>query len=86
MDISFDIQDDIAVALNETPQELTQNMRFWAALAWYRKGKLSLGKAASLAGYPKLDFIEKMQLEKEPIFHFDSNTMDEIMEDAAKLP
>lgn len=86
MNVSFTINDDILLALRESAQEFTQDLRFLSALMWYRKGKLSLGKAAELAGYTKLDFIERMKLENEPIFDYNEDEMDEVFADAAKLP
>jgi hypothetical protein len=43
-----------------------------------------LGKAAELAGYSKLDFIERMKLENEVIFDYSPNQMAEIFADAHK--
>ena len=86
MNISFSVSDDILFALKEDAPTFTQDVRFLAALAWYRKGKLSLGKAAELAGYTKLDFIDRMKLEQEPIFDYDAKELAEIFDDVAKLP
>jgi len=52
----------------------------------YRKNRLALGKAAELAGYSKLDFIHKLQLEKEAIFNFNDQEINEIFNDVGKLP
>jgi predicted HTH domain antitoxin len=52
----------------------------------YRKSRLSLGKAAELAGYNKLDFIHKLQLENEAIFDFNEQELADIFTDVAKLP
>jgi predicted HTH domain antitoxin len=52
---------------------------------FYRKRKLSLGKAAELAGFSKMDFIEKLQQEKEYIFDYSENEMDEIFDDVNKI-
>ncbi len=46
-------------------------MLFQHAIQLYRKHKLSLGKAAELAGYTRLEFIRKLQAENEPIFDYD---------------
>lgn len=86
MNVSFSVNDDILLALRENAQEFTRDMRFFSALAWYRKNKLPLGKAAELAGYSKLDFIERMKLENEPVFDYDEAEMAEIFADADKLP
>lgn len=46
------------------------------------KRKLSLGKAAELAGYNKIEFIEKLNREKEFVFDYNEKELDEIIEDA----
>ena len=86
MNISFSVNDDILFLLKENAQEFTQDLRFLSALMWYRKNKLSLGKAAELAGYNKLDFIERMKIEQEPIFDYSEDEMAEVMADVAKMP
>lgn len=86
MNISFSVNEDILFSLKENAQEFTQDVRFLSALMWYRKNKLSLGKAAELAGYSKLDFIERMNLEREAIFDYGEHEMSEIFADVAKLP
>lgn len=86
MNISFSVNDDILFSLKENAQEFTQDVRFLSALMWYRKNKLSLGKAAELAGYSKLDFIERMNLERKAIFDYGEYEMSEIFADVAKLP
>ncbi|MBV5347849.1 UPF0175 family protein [bacterium] len=86
MNISFSVNDDILLSLKENADEFAQDMRFLSALMWYRKSKLSLGKAAELAGCSKLDFIERMKLEKEAIFDYGEQEMSEIFADVAKLP
>ena len=86
MNISFSINDDILLSLKENAEEFTQNLRFLSALTLYRKNRLSLGKAAELAGYNKLDFIDKLRLEKEAIFDFNETEINEIFADVDKLP
>ena len=43
MNVSFSVNDDILLALRESAQDFTRDMRFFSALAWYRKNKLPLG-------------------------------------------
>ncbi len=86
MVISFSIKENILLSLKENTEEFTQNLRFLSALMLYRKNRLSLGKAAELAGYSKLDFIHKLQLEKEAIFNFNDQEINEIFNDVGKLP
>jgi predicted HTH domain antitoxin len=84
--ISFSVKEDILLSLKENTEEFTQNLRFLSALMLYRKSKLSLGKAAELAGFNKLDFIEKLKLENEPVFDFNADDMANVFEDVNKLP
>jgi predicted HTH domain antitoxin len=86
MNISFAVNESVLFSLKENTEEFTQNLRFLSALMLYRKRRLSLGKAAELAGFSKLDFIHKLQLEKEPVFDFNDEEMVDIFADVAKLP
>lgn len=86
MNISFAVNDEILLSLKENAQEFTRDLRFLSALMWYRKQKLSLGKAAELAGCSKLEFIERLKLEHEAVFAYDEEQMREVFADAAKLP
>jgi predicted HTH domain antitoxin len=85
LNISFPVKTDILLSLKENADEFTQNLRFMSALMLYRKNRLSLGKAAELAGYTKLDFIDKLRLEHEPIFDFNAQEMDDIFADVNKF-
>ena len=85
IDISFPVNEGILTSLKETKDEFTKDVLFLSSLLFYRKRKLSLGKAAELAGYTKVDFISKLQEEKEYIFDYSENEMDEIFEDVTKI-
>ncbi len=86
INISFPIKENLLLSLRESQEEFTQDLRFLSALMLYRKNRLSLGKAAELAGYSKLDFIEKLKLENEPVFDYNVDEMNEIFADVSKLP
>jgi predicted HTH domain antitoxin len=86
LNISFSVKADILLSLKENAEEFTQNLRFLSALMLYRKNRLSLGKAAELAGYTKLDFIDKLKAENEAVFDFNEQEMAGIFADAKKLP
>ena len=85
VDISFPVKENILLSLKETKDEFIKEILFSTALALYRKRRLSLGKAAELAGYDRIGFIEKLQREKEFIFDYTDEEMDEIFEDSDKL-
>ncbi len=64
INISFPVNEGILTTLKETKDEFTKDVLFLSALLFYRKRKLSLGKAAELAGYNKIDFINKLKDEE----------------------
>ncbi len=84
--IDFFIKENILLSLKQTKEEFKRESLFLLAFMLYRKQKLSLGKAAELAGYTKIGFIEKLQQEQEFIFDYTHDEIDEIFEDANKLP
>ncbi len=85
VNISFSVKQAILASLNETQDEFTKDVLFLSALLFYRKRKLSLGKAAELAGYSRLDFIDKLQAEKEYIFDYSDSELDDIFNDFTKI-
>ncbi len=82
IDITIPVKENILLSLKEDKEDFTKEILFSSALTLYRKRKLSLGKAADLAGYNKVDFIEKLNEEKEYIFDYNSDELDEIIKDA----
>ncbi|MFO7742866.1 MAG: UPF0175 family protein [Anaerolineae bacterium] len=44
--------------LNRTPEEMSQDIRLYAALMLFRQGKLSSGAAAAMAGVPRVVFLD----------------------------
>lgn len=84
IDISFPVKENILLSLKENKDEFAKEVLFLSALMLYRKRKLSLGKAADLAGYNKVDFIEKLQTEGEYVFDYTEDEIDEIFEDARR--
>jgi predicted HTH domain antitoxin len=85
INISFPVKEGILTTLKESKDEFTKDVLFLSALLFYRKRKLSLGKAADLAGYTKLDFISKLQDEKEYIFDYSEEEIDGVFSDVANI-
>jgi len=85
INICFPIKENILLSLKETKNDFKNEIIYLSALYFYRKRRLSLGKAAELAGYNKIEFIEKLQREKEYIFDYNNEEIDEIFEDALKI-
>jgi len=85
INISFLMKENILLSMRETKEEFTKNILFLSALYFYRKKRLSLGKAAELAGYNKIEFIEKLQRDDEYIFNYNTEELDEIFNDSTKI-
>ncbi|MGQ9556123.1 MAG: UPF0175 family protein [Anaerolineae bacterium] len=56
--LTMRIPGEIAHMLNRTPEELGRDLRLYAALMFFRLGKLSSGAAAELAGVPRVLFLD----------------------------
>ena len=84
VDISFNINKNFLNTIKETEGQFREEMLFSSAFLFYRRRKLSLGKAAEFAGISKVQFIEKLNAEGDFIFDYNEDEMDEIFEDAKK--
>jgi len=54
--LNIDIRTDILISLNQNIAEFGKNLKLWAAISLFQYGKLSISKAADLAGYHRYDF------------------------------
>jgi predicted HTH domain antitoxin len=56
MQISFSIPENQFVT--ESPEEVAQKIRMFAALGLYQAGEVSVGAASELAGLDRFEFLE----------------------------
>lgn len=54
--VTIDFPSDILLALNENEQELKKDIKLSFAIRLYRMQKLTIGKAAQIAGMSRYDF------------------------------
>ncbi len=80
--ISFEFPSDVLVALSESENEFKQRVKIAMAVELYRMEKVTLGKAAQIAGLSLLQF-ETFLSENE--IAISQLTFDEVMEDSKKL-
>ncbi|EDX72271.1 conserved hypothetical protein [Coleofasciculus chthonoplastes PCC 7420] len=73
--ISFQISQDLLAALKVGSLELTQNLRLLAAITYFQEKKLSLGKAAELAGINRLEFMDVLAAKGIIIFDYDESVL-----------
>ena len=85
INISFPVKENIFLSLKETKEQFMQEVQYSSALVFYRRKRLSLGKAAEFAGYTKIQFIEKIKNEDEFIFDYTKDEMDEVFSDVKSI-
>jgi predicted HTH domain antitoxin len=80
--ISVDFPADILLALNETENQLVQRIKLALAVQLYKAQKLTVGKAAQIAGLARLQFETALAEHNIPVSNL---TADEVMDDISKL-
>ncbi len=73
--ISFEVSQDVLAALKIGSVELLYRMRLLAAIAYFQEKKLSLGKAAELAGMNRLDFMDILSQKGIVVFDYDESDL-----------
>lgn len=71
--VSFEVPQDLLASLKVGSAELGMNIRLCAAIAYFQEKKLSLGKAAELAGMNRLAFMDVLADKKIVIFDYDES-------------
>ena len=82
--IRFPVKENILISLKKSKAEFINDILYFSALSFYRRKKLSIGKAAELAELDKIDFIHKIQ-EEEAIFNYTEDEIAEIFSDVDKI-
>lgn len=84
-EVSIKIPREVRFQLHESLEEAGKDIKIQAAVQYYRKRKLSLGKAADLAAMTRIEFIDYLRFNNEPIFDYNDEEMAEIHSDAEQL-
>jgi predicted HTH domain antitoxin len=80
--ISVDFPADILLALNETENQLIQRIKLALAVQLYKAQKLTIGKAAQIAGLSRFQFETALAEHEIPVSNL---TADEVLDDIGKL-
>ena len=74
--LTIELPEDLSVALQRSPRELAQDVRLAAAIDWYRRGLISQGRAAEIAGIARADFIDALAIRKIEVAQIDLEALD----------
>jgi len=80
--ITVDFPSDILLALNANENELKHDIKMSLAIRLYILQKLTIGKAAQIAGLSRLDFETALSDYGVPISNL---TIDDVLNDVEKL-
>ena len=80
--INIDLPADILLTLNESENELKTRIKVSLAVQLYTQQKVTLGKAAQIAGMSRLKFETILSENEVPISYLN---LDDILRDADKL-
>ena len=80
MTLNIEIPKGIIYALNQDKEEFVNKMKLFTAIEYYREHKLSLGKAAELAGMKKTDFMFYLGRIGESVINYSTEELDKELE------
>ena len=60
LSLNIEVKPDILLTFNKKPKEFGNELKLWAAISMYSFDKLSLARAARLAGYSRYNFDQKL--------------------------
>ncbi len=80
--ITIDLPKDILLTLNENESELRKQIKISLAIRLYRMQKITIGKAAQIAGLSRYDFEIVLSENEVPI---STLTIEDIINDSQKL-
>jgi predicted HTH domain antitoxin len=69
--LTIEVPEGALSALRKSPGEVEKDVRLAAAIDWFRRGLVSQGKAAEIAGIPRADFIDELAARKIDVFQVD---------------
>jgi predicted HTH domain antitoxin len=81
--VTIQLPDEIPRSLHRSPIELEKDIKLAAAIDWYRQGLISQGRAADLAGIPRVAFLDALAARKIEVMHVDLDELKQEINDLA---
>lgn len=73
--VAIDLPAEAFSVFKHSPPEFAQDMRLAAAIHWYATGRVSMEKAALIAGLDRTDFLHALAVEKVDVFEVDTDSL-----------
>ena len=70
-ELTLEYPDDLLVTSGKSRVEVEREMKFQLAVRLFEVGQLSLGKAAELAGWNRVQFADELGRMKVPVVNLD---------------
>jgi predicted HTH domain antitoxin len=80
--LSIPYSDDLLIATGQSPEDLEHDLRVLLAVKLFEVRRLSLGKAAELAGLSKLSFLDELGRSGVPVINLDDDQIQDELRDA----
>lgn len=77
--------EELPYSLKESKDGFVKLLQLYAAMKLFEEGKLSLGKAASLAGYSRIAFIEVLSQHRISVLHYTEDALEAEIQAAQDL-
>jgi predicted HTH domain antitoxin len=74
--------EDLLAELGTTPEAFEQELRFLVAAKLYELGRLSSGRAADLAGLPRVTFLNALGRYQISVFNYSAEELEREIQEA----
>ena len=69
--LTIDLPEEVLSSLHQSPLDAEKDARLAIAIEWYRRGAISQGRAAEIAGVARADFIDELAARKIDVIQVD---------------
>ena len=73
--LHIELPERVLDELHRSSEEVNRDVRLATAVEWFRRGLISQGKAAELAGIPRADFLDELAARQIPVFEVDVESL-----------
>lgn len=80
--VVIEVPDEVLISLKETPSQFSRDIVMLAAVKLYQMGRLSSGRAAQLAGIPRVSFLQSLSRYGIAMFDLTSEELNQDYENA----